>query len=45
MLSIEIMADGELESFKSVDGQPIEEGRMDEANSHMHNLLSWLDAA
>ena len=45
LLSIEIMADGNLESLKSVDVRPIEEARLDEANSHMHSLLSWLDAA
>ncbi len=43
LLSIEIMADGTLETLKSVGGQPIVEERLDEGNSRIHNLLSWLD--
>ena len=45
LLSVEIMADGTLESLKSVGGQPIEEERLNEADQRMHNLVAWVGAA
>jgi hypothetical protein len=44
LLSIEIMADGTLESLKSVGGQPIEEERLDEPDQRMHDLVAWVGA-
>jgi hypothetical protein len=39
------MADGTLESLKSVGWQPIEEERLTEADQRMHNLVAWVGAA
>jgi hypothetical protein len=44
LLSIEVMADGTLESLKSVGGQPIEEEKLNETEKRMDKLVAWVGA-
>lgn len=42
LLSVQIMPDGSLESLKSIGGEPIQEERLFEPDSRIHNLVTWV---